>query len=106
MLSDRSYMRDATPRGRPSALVWILCATAAVFVLQNLATRVLGAGYLLERCFGLSIGGLRSGHVWTLITYGFLHPQNDLLDIIFIGLTIYFLGRDLLPVMGSRRFLG
>jgi membrane associated rhomboid family serine protease len=106
MLSDRSYMRDTAPSGRTSVLGWILCATAAVFILQNVATRVLGEGYLLEHLLGLSVGGLRSGRIWTLLSYGFLHPQDNLLQILFIGLTLYFLGRDLLPVVGSRRFVG
>lgn len=106
MLSDRPYMRDSGSRGRTSVLVWILCATVAMFILQNVATKVLGMGDLLERTFGLSIAGLRAGHVWTLVTFGFLHSQGFLLQILFIGVTIYFLGRELLPVTGSRRFFG
>ncbi len=99
-------MRDAPSSGRTSALGWILCATAAGFILQNLFSWVLSTGYPLEEIGGLTIAGLRAGHVWALFTYGFLHSQTDLLQILFIGLSVYFLGRELLPLMGSRRFAG
>lgn len=106
MLSDRSYMRDATPGGRTSVLTWILCGTAAVFILQNVVHRLLMMNGLLEAFAGLSIGALRAGHVWTLVTYGFLFPYANILEVLVVGLTVYFLGRDILPVLGSRRFVG
>jgi membrane associated rhomboid family serine protease len=109
MLSDRSYMRDPQPGGRTSVVVWLVAAIAAGFILQNFVTKILGQGLLLEAVGGLSLGALRAGHFWTLLTYGFLHPQNDLLfllQIIFIGLAVYFLGNELLPVLGPRRLLG
>jgi len=107
MLSDRSYMREPQPGGRTSVVGWLLAAVAAGFILQNFLTKILGQGQLLERTAGLSAAALRSGHLWTLLTYGFLHPQDELflLEVIFIGLSIYFLGKELLPVLGPRRFL-
>jgi membrane associated rhomboid family serine protease len=107
MLSDRPYMRGAAPSGgRTSVLAWILSATAAMFILQSVAYRLLGKPMLLESLLGLTLGGIRAGHVWTLVTYGLVHDQQNLLQIIFNGLMIYFLGRDLLPVTGPRRFVG
>ena len=106
MLSDRSYMRDASPGGRTSVLTWILCATAALFILQNIAHRLLYLGDMLEVAGGLSIVGLRTWHLWTLVTYGFLFPYANILEVLVVGMTVYFLGRDILPVLGSRRFVG
>jgi membrane associated rhomboid family serine protease len=109
MLSDRSYMREPPSGGRTSVVGWLLAAIAAGFILQNFVTKILGQGYLLEAVGGLSVAALRSGHLWTLFTYGFLHPQDELfflLQVIFIGLSIYYLGKELLPVLGPRRFVG
>jgi membrane associated rhomboid family serine protease len=104
MLSDRSYMRDSEPRPTTSVLVWLICAIIAAFVLQNVPG--LRDGDLLGRFFALSIPALQAGHVWTLLTYSFLHSTGNLLHLVFNLLALYFLGRELLPLLGSRRFLG
>src|SRR5580692_8201113 len=106
MLSDRSYMRDRYSAGRTSVLGWLLAAIVAGFILQNVMTRLFGAGYVLERLAGLSPSALRAGKIWTLFTYSFLHAPDNLLHILGNLLALYFLGRELLPLLGARRFLG
>ena len=44
--------------------------------------------------------------VWTLFTYSFLHAPDNLLHILGNVLALYFLGRELLPLLGKGRFLG
>jgi membrane associated rhomboid family serine protease len=48
---------------------------------------------------------MKSGKVWTALTYGFLHSTNNLLHIVGNLLGLYFLGKVLEPMLGSRRFL-
>jgi membrane associated rhomboid family serine protease len=104
MLSDRSYMRDSYPRPTTSVLVWLICAIIAGFVLENVP--LFRSGNLLMQEFALSIPALKAGHVWTLFTYSFLHSTGNLMHVIGNLLALYFLGRELLPLLGSRRFLG
>ena len=99
-------MRDHYERRRTSVLTWLFSSIVAMFVLQNLATRLLGMGYWLEITFGLSANALRAGHVWTLLTYGFLHDTGNLLQILSYLLTLYFIGGEVLSILGTRRFIG
>jgi membrane associated rhomboid family serine protease len=55
----------------PSAMLALICLTAAVFVLQNVAES-LGTSALYQN-FALSVDGLRHGRVWQLLTFQFLH---------------------------------
>jgi membrane associated rhomboid family serine protease len=107
MLSDRPYMRDDYPRERTSVLTWLISAIVAGFVLQLvLKSPWLAAGNRLEEFFGLSLSGLRHGWVWSLFTHSFLHSTGFIFHVIGNILALYFLGRELLPMLGSRRFLG
>ena len=105
MLSDRSYMHDDYPRQRTSVLTWLICAIIAGFVLQvALDSAWIGGG--IDRQLGLSIPGLRGGRFWTLLTYGFLHDPHYVFQLLGNLLCLYFIGRELLPMLGSRRFIG
>lgn len=98
-------MRDKPERRGSSALTWLISALVAVFVVQNVV-RIPGVGLGLEDGLALSPGALRAGHVWTLLTYGFLHSTANLLQVIAYVLALYLTGREVLPVTGARRFLG
>jgi len=90
---------------RPSVLVWLMIAVGGSFVLQLiLMSRLVGAGRLVEPLL-LSVPNLQSWKLWTLFTYGFLHDPNNLLHVVFNLLGLYFLGREVLPRLGSRSFL-
>jgi membrane associated rhomboid family serine protease len=100
MLYDRPYMRDDYPGGRTSFLVWLLSATIAGFIIQN----VFGVWFhseSYERLTALSAASVRSGFLWTLFTYPLLH--DGVLHILCVMLGVFFLGRELLPQLGERR---
>jgi membrane associated rhomboid family serine protease len=105
MLSDRLYMREPETRGKVSVLTWLICAITAGFILQNALLRWLQLGHSMEWMFGLSPAALHAGRVWTLVTYSFLHSPENLLHIVCNLLALYFIGRELLPLLGSKRFL-
>jgi len=102
-------MRDDYSRRKTSVLVWLLSSLIAGFVLQLAFHELLGgrAGLAFDQLFALSIEGLKSGRVWTLFSYSFLHDTGGLilLHLLFNCLGLWFLGRELLPLLGSRRFV-
>ena len=98
-------MRDARQNGETSVLAWLIGMIVAGFVLQNVFTRVFQQGYELEGFFALSPAALRAWHLWTPLTYSFLHAPDNLLHILGNLLALFFLGRALLPVLGARKFL-
>jgi membrane associated rhomboid family serine protease len=106
MLQDRPYMREGRGTASTGILPWLISLIVALFVVQNIAVRVPGLGLGLERMLGLSPDGLRAGHAWTLLTYGFLHSTGNLLQVTAYLVAIYLAGREVLPLMGTRRFLG
>lgn len=101
MLSDRQYMREEYSRQPTSVLTWLLCAMAGGFIVQVVADRL---GLPFERIMALSPAGLRHGFLWSPLTYTLLH--GGVMHLLANGLGIYFLGRELLPMLGPRRFLG
>ena len=107
MLSDRSYMRDDYARQTTAITTWIICATIAGFVVQNVAWKWLGpsAGRSFDHALALSVVGFQSGYVWTLLSYCLLHSMSSFLHLVFNLLWIFLLGRELLPILGSRQFM-
>jgi membrane associated rhomboid family serine protease len=108
MLSDRPYMRDDYQGYRApgtSVLTWIIVAIIAGFILQNIFLRWFNAGPMFHYNLALTIEGIQAGKVWTLLTYSLLHSPANLLHIIGNLLAIYFLGRELVGMLGERRFV-
>lgn len=107
MLSDRSYMRDDYARQTTAITTWIICATIAGFVIQNIAWKWLGpsAGRGFDHTFALTVQGIQSGYIWTLFSYSLLHSISGLWHLIFNLLLIFLLGRELLPLLGRRQFI-
>jgi len=56
-----------------------------------------------ESILPLSWDGLKRGYVWQLLSFQFLH--GGFLHLIFNGLAIFFLGRELEAALGRGRFL-
>ncbi|MCB1124359.1 MAG: rhomboid family intramembrane serine protease, partial [Verrucomicrobiae bacterium] len=109
MLSDRDYMRD--PYYGPNhlrPLYWLLGSIVAAFVVQMLVLRLAPRYYYSFYHFtALSANGIQSGFLWTFITYSFLHATEGsfmLLHILFNCLMIFWMGRILLPLLGTQRF--
>ena len=63
-----------------------------------------GAPYL--RLLALSLTGIRHGYVWQFLTFQFLHstpwPWHVLVNCLFL----YFFGRSVETMLGSKKFLG
>ncbi len=107
MLADRSYMRGDYQRRRTSALVWIIAVTVAAFVIELVVGSpwfVHGEALLSE--LPLTIPALREGHVWTLLTHGLIHSTSTPFHILFTVLSLIFIGRELEPLLGAKRFVG
>jgi len=95
-------MRSEYSRPSASILTWILCALISGFVLQNIFGRWFESN-TFERLFALTPGSLNQGYLWTLASYSLLH--GGILHLLFNGLGIFLLGRELVPLLGSGRFL-
>jgi membrane associated rhomboid family serine protease len=108
MLSDRPYMRGEYQREKTSGLTWLLSAMIAGFVLQVFLESgwLTGAARGFENLFALTLPSFENGWVWTLLTYSLLHSTSFIFHVVVSCLALYFLGRELIPMMGSRRFLG
>lgn len=79
----------------------LVIANVAIFLLQILAGPV--PWQRVEEFLGLSEQGLAHGAVWQLLTYQFLHANE--LHILMNMLGLWFAGRELEPVIGTRRFV-
>lgn len=101
-------MQGEYQREKTSALTWLLSALIGGFVLQLVlsARWFSGAGDQLETLLGLSITGLERGWVWTLLTHSFLHRPEFIFHALGNCLALFFLGRELIPLLGAKRFLG
>jgi membrane associated rhomboid family serine protease len=103
MLSDRDYMRAQYRGQRTSAVTWLLCIVGVAFVFQLAYERILHSP-LLVQTFALTAPALAEGHLWTLATYALLH--TDVLQLLLNGICLFLLGRELVPLVGNRRFFG
>jgi membrane associated rhomboid family serine protease len=96
-------MRDPSPRTPPSVLACFLGLLVGGFVLQQIF-RVWGNGSTAPIEYGaLSGTGIRSGQVWTLLTYVLLH--GGIGHLLMNGLGLFFIGRELQTRLGPQRFL-
>jgi membrane associated rhomboid family serine protease len=105
MLEDRDYMRQpAYQQPRLSFTVALLIVNALVFLFQLFAqSQFIHGAEIEEKYFALSLDGLKSGYIWQLLTFQFMHA--GWMHIIFNSLAIFFFGRSVETVLGSRRFL-
>lgn len=105
MLSDRPYMQSGYPLRKTTAVTWLISAMVAVFVLQFVFMRWFNAVASFESSLALTVGGFKTGKIWTVLSYSFLHSTSNLLHIVGNLLGLYFVGRVLEPLLGSRRLL-
>jgi len=92
--------RAGGPFGDPATRI-IIAANVAIFVLQKLAGPIRWLPVM--EVFALSPDGLAHGAVWQLVTYQFLHGNE--LHILMNMLGLWFVGRELERVIGTRRFV-
>ncbi len=102
MISDRAYMRANNPARELAPLLWLIGALVVGFLAQ-LGINWAFTGFTSE-WLALTPENILRGRVWTLLTYSFLHDPSNLLHLVGNALGILFIGRLLLPAIGTRRF--
>jgi membrane associated rhomboid family serine protease len=102
MLEDRYYMRQSAFDSRRSATMLLLIANVAAFLLEciyyHYPPQFPPGDYL-----ALSWDGLRSGHLWQLVTFQFMHA--GLVHLLVNCWAIYAFGREVEIALGTKRFL-
>lgn len=102
MLSDRDYMHETSVKPRWSATIAILVLNVVVFLIQ------IGVGrffpeYPFDDRFALSLDGMKSGYLWQLLTYQFMHAS--FWHIFFNSWAIFVFGREVETCLGKARML-
>ena len=99
-------MRDDYHRRTTSTLIWLVAGTVAAFVIQLiLGSPWFGWSEEVYRQLALTISSLQSGHIWTLVTHALLHRTDQPFHILFTVLGLIFIGRELEPILGGKRFV-
>jgi membrane associated rhomboid family serine protease len=101
MLEDRYYMRRPTFRLGWSATVVLLVVNVVAFILQKALEHF--TSIPVDDLFALSVGGLRHGFVWQLLTYQFMH--GGWLHLLLNCWAIYIFGREIEETLGRSSFL-
>jgi len=116
-LESRDYIRESPPGGgygytfhgggRLWAIKYLIIANIVVFVLQ-LATMDAAQGGItawlqLSRLHLTGEAGHMPFQIWRLVTYGFCH--GGMAHIFFNLLVLWFFGRLVEPIYGSKEFL-
>ncbi|MEI6105895.1 MAG: rhomboid family intramembrane serine protease [Opitutae bacterium] len=106
MLSDRSFMRDSYHREGTSIHIWLISVLGAAFVLELvLLSPWWPTGGRLVASLFLTASGLQGGEIWRLLSHSLLHDSHNPFHIIFVLFSLAFLGNELVPLLGPRRFL-
>jgi len=99
-------MRDDYQRRTTSTLIWLIAGTIAAFVIQLiLGSPWFGWGEGVLNQLALTVRSLQSGNVWTLATHALLHRTDQPFHILFTVLGLIFVGRELEPILGGKRFI-
>lgn len=84
----------------------MVAGTIAAFVIQLiLGSPWFGWGEGVLNQLPLTIRSLQSGHYWTLATHAILHRTDQPFHILFTVLGLIFIGRELEPILGGKRFI-
>ena len=101
-LSDRFYMRESYHP--PRASTWLIVVLIAAFLLQCIL--LVYSRVDISEHLALSRAGLLHGEIWQLLTFQFLHSAPMPFHVLFNCLGLYFFGRRVEEILGTRRFLG
>src|SRR5438132_685892 len=115
---DREYYRRDGPGflgglGAGQACKWLIAANVMCFIFQLVfeqqpdegGARLLRGGNLFTEIFLLNVDQVLHGQVWRLLTYAFLHDPHNLWHIVFNMLFLWWFGKDLEGIYGTREFL-
>ena len=101
MLDDRDYMRQPSFRTSLTVTQKLMIGLGVVFALQCINAVYLKTG--AESYLALTTDGLKSGFVWQLFTFQFLH--GGLFHLLMNLLGLWFLGSWVERVLGTKRYL-
>lgn len=101
MLDDRDYMREGSRREPLPWSVILMIALVACFALQCINDVYLQTH--AEKWLAMTASGLKSGYVWQLLTFQFLHVS--FWHVLGNVLGLWFIGRWVEFALGKKRFL-
>lgn len=105
MLENRDYMR-APDQGSPFRFRWSASTILMASLVGIYALQCINTAYLHTRAelwLGLTATGLKSGYLWQLFTFQFLH--GGLVHLLCNLLGLFYFGRFVEHVLGTSRFL-
>jgi len=100
-LSDRYYMRESYHP--PNVSTWLIFVLIGAFLIQCILLVYFGISF--NEHLALSRAGLLHGKIWQLFTFQFLHAAPMPFHVLFNCLGVYFFGRRVEEILGSRRFV-
>ena len=107
MLSDRSYFKETASERASASLVRLVSVLIAAFLIELVVVAPwFPVRVYLPHHFGHSVAAFTELRLWTIGTHVFVHSTDNLLHIIGVVTALILLGRELLPFMGARRFIG
>lgn len=98
----------AFSRHIPRAVKWIIIVNVVLYFVEHMvfAFGPLGAGDRFLNWVGLAPDRVFiGGRIWQLVTYAFFHDPSSLFHLIFNMLFLYWFGREVEMIWGTRRFL-
>ena len=102
MLYDRPYMQSNNNLRSRNLVLGIIVFNVLMYAIQLVAENA-GPGY--SNLFSLKSNANVGPHIWSFLTYAFLHDPDSILHLMVNMLGVFFLGRALLPELGEKRFL-
>jgi membrane associated rhomboid family serine protease len=103
MLEDRDYMRQPDYGRRTSLTVALIVVNAIVYLFELSVSGNPRSFFIEDNYFALSVDGLKSGFVWQLLTFQFMHA--GLWHLVFNCWAIYVFGRAIEETLGWGKFL-
>lgn len=104
-MSEYETYGQPPPLMRPRRLLsnGLIIVYVAVFLLEHFFADTRSRGHFVSSTFALSLGGLKEGYVWQLLTYQFMHGGD--LHLIMNCLGLYFIGPTVELLLGRLRFV-
>lgn len=81
----------------------LLVSYVAIYLLEQFYVTTPSRGHFISSTFALSLGGLKEGQFWQLLTYQFLHGGD--LHLVMNCLGLYFIGPTVELLLGRVRFV-
>jgi membrane associated rhomboid family serine protease len=100
-LADRNYMRDEYHP--PHVATKLIVVLIVAFVIESVLVFYFNVDVLKH--LGLTVAGIKSGKVWQLLTFQFLHSTPWPWHVLFNCLGLYFFARPVEERLGSKKFV-